>query len=105
MRFEFHPEARIEYLEAVRYYEERQAGLGARFALEIEATIQRVVEAPQRWHPIEGEIRRCLAHIFPYGVLYSVKPDRILLLAIMHLSREPGYWRNRIQPGPAASGS
>lgn len=96
MRYEFHPEARIEYLEAVAHYEGRQAGLGARFTIEIESTIQRVVDSPSRWRKIDGEIRRCLAQTFPYGVLYSAEPDHVLLLAVMHHSRKPGYWRNRV---------
>lgn len=61
MRYEFHPEARVEYLKAVAYYDERQAGLGTRFTVEIERTIQRIVEVPHRWRNLEGEIRRCLA--------------------------------------------
>ena len=32
---------------------------------------------------------------FPYGVLYAVEQDYILILAIMHCSREPNYWKNR----------
>lgn len=96
MCFEFHPEARIEYLEAIAYYEERQPGLGARFTIEIESAIQRIVEAPRRWRKIEGDVRHCLTHIFPYGVLYSIEADRVLLLAVMHHGRKPGYWRNRI---------
>jgi plasmid stabilization system protein ParE len=96
MLYEFHPEARVEYLEAVAYYEDRQAGLGARFTIEVERTIQRIVEAPSRWRKIEGEIRRCLARTFPYGVLYSVEADHVLVLAVMHHSRKPGYWRNRL---------
>lgn len=97
MRFEFHPDARLEYLKAITYYEERQAGLGGRFVLEIQDVIQRIVEAPHRWRSMEGEIRRCLANKFPYGVLYSVEADYVLLLAVMHHSRKPGYWRNRAE--------
>lgn len=96
MHYEFHPEARVEYLETVAYYEDRQAGLGARFTIEVERAIQRIVEAPTRWRKVEGEIRRCLAHTFPYGVLYSVEADHVLILAVMHLSRKPAYWRNRL---------
>jgi plasmid stabilization system protein ParE len=99
VHYEFHPEARSEYLGAVTYCEERQSGLGARFTLEIESTIQRIAEAPNRWRKIEGEIRRCLTHTFPYGVLDSVETDHVLVLAVMHHSREPGYWRNRISSG------
>jgi plasmid stabilization system protein ParE len=96
MTYEFHPEARIEYFEAIAYYEERQHGLGARFTIEIENTIQRIVNDPYRWQEVEDNIRRCITHTFPYGVLYSVERNRIFLLAIMHHSREPGYWINRV---------
>ena len=97
MRYEFHPDARVEYLKAVAYYDERQAGLGTRFTVEIERTIQRIVEAPHRWRNFEGEIRRCLAHTFPYGVLYSIEADYVLVLAVMHHSRKPGYWHSRAE--------
>jgi plasmid stabilization system protein ParE len=97
MRYEFHPQARAEYLAAIAYYEGRQPGLGARFAFEIENVIQRIVEAPQRWRIIEGEIRRCLANKFPYGVLYSIERSYVLVLAVMHHSRKPGYWHSRIE--------
>lgn len=95
MRYEFHPEARREYLDAVAYYEQRQAGLGARFTIEIEGAIHRVVEAPHRWRKLEGDIRRSLARTFPFGILYTVETDHILVLAVMHHSRKPGYWRHR----------
>lgn len=95
MRYEFHPEARAEYLDAAAYYEERQIGLGVRFTIEIEDVIQRIAGAPHRWQKVEGEIHRCLAHRFPYGVLYSIEKDYVFVLAIMHHSRKPGYWRRR----------
>ena len=95
MRFEFHPEARTEYLDAVAYYEERQAGLGARFAMEFESTLRRIAEAPARWNTLEGEIRRCLTRTFPFGVLYFIAADHILVLAVMHHNRKPGYWQDR----------
>ena len=95
MHFAFHPAARLEYLQAISHYEERQTGLGVRFMTEIENTIQRIIEAPDRWQTLEGEVRRCLTHAFPYGVLYAVEVDHVLLLAVMHHSRKPGYWHGR----------
>ena len=95
MRYAFHPEARAEYIEAAAYYEHRRAGLGARFTIEIEATIERIIEAPSRWPVLEQDVRRCLTHIFHYGVLYTVEPDHVLILAVMHCSRRPGYWKGR----------
>ncbi len=58
--------------------------------------IQQIIEAPGRWPVLEEDIHRCLTHVFPYAVLYSVEIDYVLILAVMHSHREPGYWRKRI---------
>jgi hypothetical protein len=62
MRCAFHPEARLEYLEATAFYEARRPGLGAAFTREVEATVERILEAPGRWRAIEQDVRRCLTH-------------------------------------------
>ena len=95
MRFEFHPEALAEYSADAVYYAERQPGLEAHFVESIEETINRILEAPDRWPILEEDVRRCLAHVFPYGILYTVEPDHVFILAVMNCSREPGYWRRR----------
>lgn len=99
MTFQFHPDARLEYIEAAAFYESRRGGLGAAFTLEVEATIQRLLEAPERWPTLEQGIRVCRTRTFPYGVLYSIENDAIVIVAVMHLHREPGYWRQRTEPG------
>ena len=96
MTFDFHPEARLEYREAAAFYESRRSGLGAAFTLEVEAAIDRVRQDPNAWRLIEQDVRRCLTHTFPYGVLYTVEKESILIVAVMHLHRQPGYWRNRL---------
>ena len=65
MRYAFHPEARLEYREAAAFHEARRPGLGAAFTREVEAAIERVLEAPERWRLIEQDVRRCLTHTFP----------------------------------------
>lgn len=40
---------------------------------------------------MDEDVRRCLTHVFPYGVLYTIEADFILVVAVMHCSREPGY--------------
>jgi plasmid stabilization system protein ParE len=96
MTYDFHPEARFEYRKAAAFYESRRAGLGAAFTLEVEATIERMLKAPERWRFIEQDVRRCLTHTFPYGILYTVEQESILILSVMHLRRAPGYWRSRL---------
>lgn len=96
MRLEFHPEARLEFYESASFYKEVRPSLGIAFTNEIESILHQILEAPDRWPILEEDVRRCLAHRFPYGVLYTMEPDSILILAIMHGSRKPGYWRNRL---------
>jgi len=74
MTVSVHPEASAEFLEAITFYEERQAGLGLDLAAEVKTAIERVVASPEGWPVIEGPIRRCLVHRFPYGILYFIEP-------------------------------
>ena len=97
MRYAFHPEARVEYREAAKFYESRRPGLGGAFTREIELLIGKILQAPDRWRFVEEDVRRCVARIFPYAILYTVEPDFVLILAVAHCSREPGYWRQRLQ--------
>jgi len=78
MNYDFHPEARLEYREAATFYETRRSGLGSAYTLEVEAAIKRILEAPDRWRVIEQDVRRCLTHAFPFGILYTVEPESIL---------------------------
>ncbi|MBP5974600.1 type II toxin-antitoxin system RelE/ParE family toxin [Brasilonema sp. CT11] len=95
MKYVFHPEALTEYAEAVQYYTERRAEVAQAFIDAVEDAIYRIRESPTRWRPIDEDIRRCLTRKFPYGILYTIEQDYILILAVMHCSREPGYWKSR----------
>lgn len=96
MRFEFHPEALEEYRQAALWYAEREPELGLQFVGSVEDTIKRVVDAPGRWRVIDEDVRRCLTHVFPYAILYTIEPDFLLIVAVMHCSRAPGYWKHRL---------
>ena len=97
MKYEFHPEALSEYQEAACFYAARQPGLEIRFIAAIEETIARVLENPERWRVLEEDIRRCLTRVFPYALLYTIESDYVLIVAVMHCSREPGYWKHRVE--------
>jgi plasmid stabilization system protein ParE len=97
MSWNFHPEALEEYEAAASYYAERDPELQLRFIESIENSIDRILEAPTRWRVIDEDVRRCVTHVFPYGILYTIETDFILVIAVMHFSREPGYWKQRIE--------
>jgi hypothetical protein len=89
--------ARAEFAEAIAFYEDRQAGLGREFAEEIKRTVQRVIDYPARWPKLSKNTRRCRTQRFPYGVVYQIAGEDILVVAIMHLQRRPGYWKDRLK--------
>jgi hypothetical protein len=96
MRYSFHPEARDEFIAAIEYYESCKFGLGLEFSEEIYRTIQRVLCFPNAWTSLSLSTRRCLTQRFPFGVIYSVEKDTILIIGIMQLNRKPDYWNNRL---------
>jgi hypothetical protein len=96
MTYWFHPEAETEFNEAITYFEERQPGLGFDFSVEVNSAIRAILDYPAAWPFVQGSVRRCLTHRFPYGVLYSIEPDGIYILAVMHLHRDPDYWKHRL---------
>lgn len=96
MNYSFHPEARIELSNAIEYYEKCEAGLGVDFYTEILSSIEKIIDFPEAWTVMGDDIRRCLLNRFPYGILYSVEPQKIYIIAVMNLHREPQYWRQRL---------
>lgn len=102
MTYAFHPEAVEEYEAAALYYAERDPAVALRFIEAIEDALRRILDAPSQWRVIEEDVRRCLARIFPYGVLYTIERDYVLIVAVMHCSREPGYWKKRVEPARGA---
>lgn len=89
-------EARAEMLEAAQYYELCRAGLGEQFLDAIDRAIVDVEQFPRRWPVIAQKVRRRLVGRFPYGVLYRIGRTEIVVVAIMHLSRHPRYWVERV---------
>ena len=96
MRHEFHPEALLEFEEAVQFYKQRGRKLGQRFAQEIRTTIAKIAAMPDRWRVLEQDVRICRTRVFPYAMLYTIEADYILIVAIAHGKRRPGYWRHRL---------
>ncbi len=88
----FDPDAHLEFLSAVQYYEDCQKDLGRRFKESIELAVAKIAEAPFRYRVVRAPFRRYLIHKFPYGIMYSIEPDHIRIIAIAHTKRKPGYW-------------
>ena len=96
MRVRFLGPARDEFRDSIRYYNAQRKGLGSEFRDEVKVAIKLIQKHPEAWHPLSERTRRCLVNRFPYGVIYQVRDQEILVVAIAHLHRKPDYWVDRI---------
>ncbi|MBI2894035.1 MAG: type II toxin-antitoxin system RelE/ParE family toxin [Deltaproteobacteria bacterium] len=98
--YRFHPEARAELVGATDWYG-GCPDVSTDFAAAVQAAIERIVRFPRayaRWPGVENaEVRRCVLRRFPFVIVYAIESDEIVVLAIAHTSREPGYWARRLQ--------
>jgi len=90
----FHPDAVIDAREARLWYARVDAALGDAFADELDNAIGRIAETPLTWVHAAND-QRYLLHRFPYSIVYRLRGEEIHVLAVAHLRRKPGYWRDR----------
>jgi len=91
----FHPEAEVELTESASYYENRRENLGRRFLEAAQSTIKRIEIKPSIYKFIDTEIQWCRLKTFPYAIIFRETETSIEILAIMHIRRQPNYWKNR----------
>jgi plasmid stabilization system protein ParE len=96
VRERFHPAAGEELNEAGQYYAAINPELGVRFYREIERLIAEINADPQRFRKFHPPARRHFGACFPYAVIYVDPPDGVRILAVMHMSRHPDYWKERL---------
>jgi len=96
-RARFLPDAEFEMIEAAAYYEAQQRDLGRRFLASVQDAIHRIGVNTRLYPVVEMDVRRCLTKTFPFGVLFRERSDEIVVMAVMHLHRDPDYWKNRVE--------
>jgi toxin ParE1/3/4 len=89
--------AQREVEEASDFYEERREGLGHEFVLAFERTLNDIRLFPKLGSKIDANCRRRRLRKFPYGVVFRIHGGKIYVLAVMHLARKPGYWKDRLK--------
>lgn len=88
--------AHQEIAEATAYYTAISPHLGQAFAHELRRLMRLVATMPSGWPTCGEGLRKCLMSRFPYLVIYAQFDDELLVLAVGHQHRKPGYWRDRI---------
>ena len=95
-KIRFHPEARIEYQDALAWYQARSPQASQRFEAEMDRVLQAVAASPRMFPIYEEDERYAMLRRFPYSVVYRVRVDHLQVVAVAHSRRASGYWQGRV---------
>ncbi|MCB9674674.1 MAG: type II toxin-antitoxin system RelE/ParE family toxin [Alphaproteobacteria bacterium] len=101
LRVEYHPEALAELEADALWYEEREVGLGYGLFDEVTRVAIDAAETPGVWPlfpdvRVELEVRRRVLRRFPYVLAFKLVGDALVVIAVAHARRKPGYWLHRL---------
>ena len=94
--YRFLSPAEEEMTEAALFYDSRSDGLGSDFLDDVQRAVDRLSDYPHSGEPIDSAFKRTLLHRFPFSLIYAVEQTGIVIVAVAHYGRVPGYWRSRI---------
>ena len=103
MRLELHPDARLELQAAVDWYDSRDARAADDFDQAIRAALKEIQDHPRAWTPVIMRraaglgIRQLVLRRFPFTLPYVVREELVVVLAVAHVRRRPGYWLKRLE--------
>ena len=89
------PRADLDVAATFDWYENEAAGLGREFLLELGAIYDRIADGPLAYRDLRFGIRRGLLRRFPYAVYFAVEGDVVVVLAVLHVARDPAEWQRR----------
>ncbi|MGH9927620.1 MAG: type II toxin-antitoxin system RelE/ParE family toxin [Pyrinomonadaceae bacterium] len=95
--YRYLPPAEEEMSEASLFYEAASTGLGNSFLDDVQRVVDRLREHPYLGRVVDRDLRKILLHRFPFSLIYSAETDAILIVAVAHYGRRPGYWRDRVE--------
>ncbi len=89
-------DAETDIEEAAKWYEKQREGLGDEFLDEVLSVFETISNNPYVYAVIHRRIRRAIINRFPFGIYYRIEEDSLVIIAVMHGSRHPKRWQQRI---------
>ena len=88
---EFLSKALLELLEAWKWYEDKQPGLGDKFKQQVYACVKIIEQHPERYPERKKNYREGFVNIFPYLLIYRTHKRKkvIAILSVFHTRRNP----------------
>lgn len=96
MRVRYLREADAEFEEALNWYFERSPNAASRLEEEISVAEKLLIRHPKIGTPSRGRVRFMPIHDFPYSLVYAERTEELVVVAVAHHSRRPGYWKDRL---------
>ena len=93
------PRAGADITGAFRWYQSQRTGLGVQFLAQLRAAYERILDGPLKYQDLRSGIRRALLRRFPYAVYFALDAEIIVVIAVLHVSRDPAEWRRRSGDG------
>lgn len=91
----FRRAATADLARAYHWYEGEAAGLGEELLGAVREAVTAATDEPEHYSVVRGDVRRVVVRRFPYAVFYRVRPDRIVVIAVVHQRRDPQVWQRR----------
>lgn len=89
------PRADLDVEAAFEWYEHERPGLGLEFLDELRAAYNRIADGPLKYQHLRSGIRRTLLKRFPYAVYFAIEDDIVVVVTVLHASRDPAEWQRR----------
>jgi len=91
--------AKEDIREAALWYNKKQKGLGKRFTFQVREKIHFIKRYPQANSVCYDDVRTAILSVFPFMIHYSIdnQTKTIIIIAVLHTSRNPELWRKRKQ--------
>ena len=91
----FTPGAIEDYHAATAWYFARSEKVAYKFDAALAAALERILATPELYALVDPHHRRGLLRRFPYSIIYRVRQDDILVLAVAHSRRSSSFWKKR----------
>jgi plasmid stabilization system protein ParE len=89
------PDAETDIEEAAIWYDKQREGLGHEFLDEVLSAFKTISDNPYMYAIIHRHTRRAIIHRFPFGIYYRIEEESLVVVAVMHGSRDPKQWQQR----------
>lgn len=96
MKLRYLTVARAEFREAIGWYRARSIGAARHFNTEVKVVEKLLLQHTRIGKRVEADARSLCVNDFPYTLIYAIEKHEIVVVAVAHQSRRPGYWMDRL---------